>query len=514
MIELQKLYGLAEKEAMLEIESPEIESPPPSYDAQPPGNHLSITIGDSSDTAKEATNSLPQSGDDSTSKAIVPYQQQPLPVIRDSCERVMEREEEALGAQVPDIVDHLLDEWTQVGVPSYYRHRRHVELPAQRHGRRNKKYQVHIESDESDTSEHDSDYERSENIGGYYIEGPRNAVKKNVRFRASVEEEEDEEYHQPRKTTKKHTLGHINESSSESDNSPSPPVPLPLPPQYRRPSTSSNGSHGASQAGSDRQPRPYSRSSYERRNSSDQPISRPGSSRDGPQGPPLPFVATGGPPPPLQQQYQQGRPGPIPVPMPLPRPTQMPGVPWPNQGPGYPPVTGLRPPSQGGPPPPRMSSAGSYKGPSPGTSPITPQSSFFPAAPGGPGSRGVTPQQPGYPPGLPPQYFAPGPQQQPYPNLPPPPVAASGRHYSYPNASNAHRSSNRDRDRDRDQYNSTAASSQQQHRRRSSSRHRDRRNSYGGRKEESKASRNVKKGILGGTAIAGVMEILQGLDGL
>ena len=34
------------------------------------------------------------------------------------------------------------------------------------------------------------------------------------------------------------------------------------------------------------------------------------------------------------------------------------------------------------------------------------------------------------------------------------------------------------------------------------------------KKDESSASRNIKKGIFGGTAIAGILELLQGLDGL
>ena len=457
MLELQKLYGLAEQESMLDIESPASGSPPPSYDAAPPGNHLTLTI--------ENTKHSPQEEDDTNSKALVKYQERPLNVMKESCERVREREERALGAPVNDIVDHLLDTWTQVGVRDYY-NRRHISAhPHPKSKPPNKKHQSRVESDESDTSEHDSDFERSQNIGGYYIEGPRGATKKNVRFRVVVEDEEDEEYARPRQTTKKHQLGTVDEfTSSESDSSLSPSPPS----QARRTSTSSNGSHAASMAGSERQRRPYRQNSYDRRNSHELPTSRPGS-RGMPQPPPM----TGAIPAPLGPQPIQGRPVPVPMPM------SAPNVHWHGQGQGqsqghHPPTPGLRPPNQSGAPIPRAPSNGSpflgYAGPSPGASPVTPHGSYFPpmiSARGGPPPLSMN--VPSYPPAR---------LQRP-PRQTPSRSEHNGHGHGH---SHKHRNGSGRSDRPR--------------------------------KEEQSASRNVKKGILGGTAIAGMMEILQGLDGL
>ena len=465
MMELQKLYGLAEQESIAELDSPTNGSPPPSYDASPPGNHLTLTVSGATNSSEKE--SRPQE-EQSESNALIAYQEQPVSAIRDSCERVREREEQALGAQVNDIVDHLLDEWTQVGVRDYYErrrildqtHRPRTHRPPGSKSQKNK-HQAQIESDESDTSEYESDFERSKNIGGYYIEGPRSATKKTVRFRTSVEDEEDEEFKQERKTTKRSVLDRVDESSSSESDS-GPPRDTRPPTQHRRTSTSSNGSHAASE----RQRRPYGRAPYE------QASSRPGS-----RGMAQPPSMAGGP----SQPLPQGWPTPMPMPIPSPNPNAWQGPPTPG---------GLRP----GPTYPRMPSNGPYgshMGPSPGASPVTPQGSYFPAISRGPPPSAGQQQQPNhgpYPPGAAAHPMQ-APPSQVRPNAPP---------YNQPNPYNHHGNA-----RDHD------------HNRRSAGRkHSGHGSSSKSKKDESNTSKNVKKGILGGTAIAGVMEILQGLDGL
>ena len=482
MMELQKLYGLAEHESSTDVESPTNGSPPPSYDANPPGNHLTLTIGGSPESPKK---------EEPNSRALVTYQEQPLTVMRESCERVREREEEALGAPVPDIVDHLLDEWTQVGVSDYYNRRR---LSNHRFDQRPPKpvatktrHQAHVDSDESDTSEYDSDFERSENIGGYYIEGPRGATKKHVRFRASAEDEEDEEFARPRKTTKRHVLNTVDESSTSESEEDRPSLhPYP---SNRRTSTSSNGSRVLGQAGSERQRRPYSR------NSGEHPPSRPGS-RGVSQGPPqiTGLSGLGQPPTP------GGRTAPVPMPVPM-------QVPMPNSNPsswqGQPP--NLRPPNRAGPPLPRLGSGGpplsGYTGPSPGASPVTPHGSYFPPItrgipPGqGPPAQPQPPLLSGYPPGTGPPHTSTR-HSGPPPRQPPPPTQHNrhGHGHGHPHSSPGGGGTG------------TGTGT--------STRRNGRASDRTGKKDASNTSKNVKKGLLGGGAIAGVMEILQGLDGL
>lgn len=418
-VELEKLYKLAEKEAVLEIQSPRQESPPPSYDASnPPGPNktLTITVGTPPGPAQEAEHA----------KAVVPYTgERSLEVIKHSMERATAREEDALSAKVNDIVDHLLDEWTEVGNEDRYSHRREIQARSRSGQNGNTSRKAHVDSDDSDSSASDTEYERSENIGGFYLEGPKNAVKKNVRFNPRVDDDIDEDDVRQKRTTRKHTLGTVDESSSDTDSSTddyssSSPV-VERTPSHRRSSSSSY--RPSAVPPHDRTRRPYG-------------------------GLPSNPTAESQPPPPGSRGMQYP-PQPVPA-----RPVPIHGQTW-TGPPGY-----LRPsqPSRqpsGGPSP-----YGSFNaGPSPGASPVSPNAGFFHRDPN---YRPPPPQ--GGPPG------PPGPQYM--------PMDRPGK-------------------RDRPPRNRTESQRQDAK-----------------KKDESSSSRNIKKGIFGGTAIAGIMELLQGLDGL
>lgn len=433
--ELEKLYRLAEKEAILEVDSSRQESPPPSYDAanpQPPNATLTIRVGSSPPRP-------PQEAEHA--KAMVPFSgERSLEVMKHSMEQASAREEEALSAKVNDIVDHLLDEWTEVGNQDRYGPRRQIQARSTsgRNGTASRRAQV--ESDDSDSSASDSEYERSENIGGFYLEGPRNAVKKNVRFNPRVDDDIDEDDIRPRRTTKKHTLGTVDEYSSDTDSSTddyssSSLVTKCAPSQRRRSNDSSGGYRPSVVPPSDRARRPYG-------------------------GPPL-NTSYESQPSPLGSRGMQQPPQPTP-----PRPVPVHGQTWtgaPNHlRPPQPPRQASATPSpygsyNGGPPPPGGPSLyGTHNVvPSPGASPVSSSAGFF--------SRDPNYRAP--PPGPPP-----GPQHLPV-----------------------------DRHRHKDRP----------HRRRTESQRQETR-----KKDETSASRNIKKGIFGGTAIAGIMELLQGLDGL
>ena len=436
--ELEKLYKLAEKEALLEIDSSRQESPPPSYDAanpSPANTTLTITVGTPPGPQKEAEHP----------NALVPFTgERSLEVMKTSMEQASAREEKALSAQVNDIVDHLLDEWTEVGNEERYGRRRQIQAPSRSGRAGHMSRRAHVESDDSDSSASDTEYERSENIGGFYLEGPKNAVKKNVRFNPRVDDEIDEDELRPRRTTRKHTLGRVGEYSSDSDSdsddfsSASPVVERRA--SNRRSSNSSTGSHHPPFAPShDRTRRPYggpsSVSSHE-----NQPA--PPGSRGMPYSP----------------QSTQARPMPVH------------GQTW--TGPGATPGQ-LRPPQPPGPA--RQPSGGPYGSPSaysispsPGASPVTPSGSFF--------SRD-------------PNFRGPPPQGGPY-----------GPH---------HAPVDRSRQRQRERIDRRRPVEQRPVEQRPVEQRQEQK-----KKDESNASRNIKKGIFGGTAIAGILELLQGLDGL
>lgn len=406
LVELRKLYELAEKEAKEETMSPTIEDPPPSYDAA--GNaHTSYYEDQAANGNRRLSLQGPTVPDKipNGSQAMVKFQEKPLQQLDQQFTLALSRENQALGAPVYDIVNHLLHEWTKIpeteARSSPPHSRGHPSPPSSRKNSTANPTgkSTYFESDEDTTS--DSEFERSSDIGGRYIEGPRKGVEKNVRFKARVEsDEEDQDHHRPRKRApKKHILHYEDDTSSDTDSDISAPPPAP---GSRRSSEGSNRPY--SRDGPERRPRPYSGRS------------------NGPEdvGRPLP-----------RGMSQQSIP-------PIPQGRPMLNQPWQSS----PPIpTGLRPQQSYGPPggPPRM----------PNGSPYVPA-----------GYMGQSPQPP---PGT---YF---PQQQ---QRPPGPPAPPRQH---------HRDRDARRNADRDAHS---------------------------------ASRNLRRGLFGGAAVAGILDMLSGLEGL
>ena len=419
LVELRKLYELAEKEAKEAPLSPTIEDPPPSYDAV--GNaQTSYYEEQAANGARRLSIQGPAVPDKipNDSQAMVKFEEKPLQQLDQQFTRALTRENQALGAPVYDIVNHLLHEWTRIpeaearpspphsrGHPSPPQSRGHPSPPSSRKNSAaiatpNGKPSTYYESD-VDTS--DSEFERSSDIGGYYIEGPRRGVEKNVRFRARVESDEEEQDHHRsrRRAPKKHILHSEDDTSSDTDSDISPPLPAP---GSRRNSESNNVPH--SRDGPDRRPRPYAGRSNGPEDAG-RPAARGMSQQFLPQGRPV-----------LNQQWQSMPPNPA----------------------------GLRPQQPYGPPggPPRM----------PGGSPYVPG-----------GYMGQSPQAP---PGI---YFPQQQQRPPGPSMPP------------------RQQSMRDRDREREKRRSAE-------------------------KDATSASKNLRRGLFGGAAVAGILDLLQGLDGL
>ena len=256
--ELRKLYELAEKESKEENMSPTIEDPPPSYNAA--GN---AQAGYYEDQAANEKRRLSLQGPavpekiPNDSQAMVKFQEKPLQQLHQQFDMALSRENQALAAPVYDIVNHLLHEWTNIpeaeARPSPPHSRGHPSPPS---SRKNSTANPSGKSTyyESDEETSDSEFERSSDIGGRYIKGPRKGVEKNVRFRARVESDEDEPDHQSRRRApKKYVLHCDDDTSSDTDSDSSPPVPTPA---RRRSSASSNVPY--SQDGPERRPRPYS----------------------------------------------------------------------------------------------------------------------------------------------------------------------------------------------------------------------------------------------------------------
>lgn len=413
LVELRKLYELAEKEAKEETMSPTIEDPPPSYDAagnaqtsyyeeQAANTNRRLSLQGKDEHRRLSLQGPPAVPDKipNDSQAMVKFQEKPLQQLDHQFTLALSRENKALGAPVYDIVNHLLHEWTKIpeteARPSPPHSRGHPSPPTSRKNSTANPggKSTYFESDDDTTS--DSEFERSSDIGGRYIEGPRKGVEKNVRFKARVESDEEEQDHHRsrRRAPRKHILHSEDDTSSDTDSDVSMPPPDP---GSRRSSEGSNRPY--SRDGPERRPRPYSGRS------------------NGPEdvGRPLP-----------RGMSQQSIP-------PLPPSRPILNQPWQSS----PPIpTGLRPQPPYGPPagPPRL----------PNGSPYVPL-----------GYMGQSPQPP---PGT---YF---PQQQ---QRPPP----------------------------------------RQH-------HRDRDARRNAEKDAQSASRNLRRGLFGGAAVAGILDMLSGLDGL
>ena len=402
LVELRRLYELAEKEAKEGPISPNLEDPPPSYDAvgaikasyyedQAAGESPQLSI-----QGPPVPDKVPND-----SQAMVKFEEKPISQLDLQFTRALTRQNRALGAPVYDIVNHLLHEWTKIpeaeARPSPPHSRGHPSPPTSRkNSTANSSGQRPYYESDLDTS--DSEFERSLDSGGRFIEGPRRGVEKNVRFRARVEsDDEEQDYHRSsRRAPKKHLLHSEDDTSSETDSDVSPPPPAP---GSRRSSVSSN--KPPSRDGPERRPRPYAGRSNGPEDAG-RSIARGMSQQALPQGRP-----------PLNQQWQSMPPNPA----------------------------GLRPQPYGPPSgPPRM----------PNGSPYVPV-----------GYMGQSPQpQPG-------TYF---PQQQLRPPGPPPPPRQQ---------------SNREREKRRS-----------------------------AEKDASSASKNLRRGLFGGAAVAGILDLLQGLDSL
>lgn len=406
LVELRKLYDLAEKEAKEEPMSPTIEDPPPSYDAA--GNAQTSYYEDQAANVKRRLSIQAPAVPDkipNDSQAMVKFEEKPLQQLDQQFTLALSRENQALGAPVYDIVNHLLHEWTRIpeaeaeARPSPPHSRGHPSPPSSRkNSTANPSGKpTYYESDE-DTS--DSEFERSSDIGGRYIEGPRKGVEKNVRFRARVEsDEEEQDHHRSRKRApKKHILHSEDDTSSDTESDLSPP---PRAPGSRRGSESNTAPY--SRDGPERRPRPYMG-----RSNGPEDAGRRGLSQ--------PSISQGRPPP--NQQWQS-----------------TPSIP-----------TGLRPQPPYGPPggPPRMPNGGPYLPP---------------------GYMGQSPQP------LPGNYF---PQQQQMQQQRPPGPPMAPRQQS----------------------------------------HRDKEKRRSAEKDATSASKNLRRGLFGGAAVAGILDLLAGLDGL
>ena len=425
LVELRKLYELADQESRNEPQSPMLDDPPPSYDTY---RALEQGLPVESAHVKNQQISLhvpaePPSSEDS-SQAMVRYQERPIQQLDASFNQALARENHVMNADVPDIVAHLLSEWTRT--PEMQSH-----SSPPRESPRDIRRKSYYESDTDDTS--DSEFEGAL-TGGRYLEAPpRKSHKGKVQFRARVESDpEDAVRDKPRERAPSRHILQSGESdtSSESD-SESPPSRTR--PQPRR-SSDASSHHSETH---DRVRRPYMSGGL-----SNVPEDASGSRT----------ASRGMPPSPMA----------VPI-RPMPTPNQQ----WPPTPQGTPSNPGFRAPSFNGPYPgsPRIQSNGAYASP----------------------ANGLYPPSTGYMPGPSPQpqagtYFPPRMQMQGPPPMPQQQQPRPPRH-------------------------------RRQHR------HEDRESLRIAREREKalkaeESNKNLKRGLFGGAALAGVLDLLQGLDGI
>ena len=398
--------------------------------------------------------------DSDQSKAIVKYHAMPLNQLDAKMTNAMALPNKVLAQPDVNVVDHLLAEWT------------HVKEFERRRQKRREKYSAHYQTDESDTSS-DDEYDQSMRKGGHHLEGPngthmpRNSVK-NVHFRARVESDnEDSDKATPRngRTPSRYVLR--SDSSSSSSHSP--------PPHLRRSSDSSTRFRPAPADLTDRTRRPYT-----------QP-------RDGVSSTDRPNLRTGpGPQSGLPQQQQQPR-G---LPQQWQNPPQSPH--WLSNSAAQSP--GLRPPPYNGQfPPPN----GQYQQPGhfPPTPPPGPQRMATSSGPYHPGhphgqQKQISPSssfQPGFrgPPSLDGRGGGGGQPREGYQ-----PQSRDGGHHHHSGRHHRRRDTNeRDRDRDRDRESEKKREVKQ-------------------KSFKENAKKDVTRGLLGAGAVAGLMDLLGGLDGI
>ena len=391
LVELRRLYQMAESET-----ASAAESPPPSREGNIRGT------GDSS-------LQLHPSELEDTSQAVVKRQETPLRQLDASIDKALYHPNKLIQAANGDIVDLLLDEWTRL---------RQMEKQG---GEKASRYNSHYETDTEDDSTYE--FERSEQVGGKYIEGPVSSARKvkNVHFRARVESGTDESDREQskRKPPKRHILRSDDEDTSSMSSSDS----------EFAPSSSSrrgSGSSATARATASQESQPKHRNFHPAESPNQVTFADGQAARSsGPAGP---------------SQPNQSRPRSIPRPI--------------FQGPpsmqAPPPNLGLRPPlpSPNVPPSPQRSLSGGFYAPPP------------PAGFGGPSPQG----RPYYPP-PPPTTSTPYRPQQ-------------GMQRSRSKPSKANRAESR------------------------------------GESRGSRSKENVKRGLLGAGAVAGLMDILEGLSGI
>ena len=184
LVELRQLYDLADQEARNEQQSPLLDDPPPryeSYRALEQGPPVELAHEKNQQISLHVPTEHPSSED--SSQAIVKYQERPIQQLDASFNQALARENRAMNADVPDIVDHLLHEWTRIPEAQS-----HSSPP--RNSPRDNRRKSYYESDTDDTS--DSEFEGSL-TGGRYLEGPpRNRHKGKVQFRARVESDPED----------------------------------------------------------------------------------------------------------------------------------------------------------------------------------------------------------------------------------------------------------------------------------------------------------------------------------
>lgn len=212
LVDLQRLYELAEKEAAQPTQSP----------PQILQGAVELPVGD-----PRLSIVGPEHGDD-LSKAPPKSVELSLSRLDASMKKAVNRPK-VLHRPGENVVDVLLDEWTQLHeFGSQSRHHHHK-------GHRYKT-SYHTDDDDDDL---EPEFERAKGVGGQYIQGPTNDNKRNVKsvhFRARVEsdsEGSDKVKQQPKKPPSRHILrseasfSSLTSSSASSDFSDLTPPPTP-----------------------------------------------------------------------------------------------------------------------------------------------------------------------------------------------------------------------------------------------------------------------------------------------
>ncbi|KAI4274626.1 MAG: hypothetical protein L6R38_006045 [Xanthoria sp. 2 TBL-2021] len=202
LVDLHRLYEMAENEATERNNQHRIDIPPPHFK----GN--GHTPSDPRLQIEGPRN------DEDVNKAMVKYNETPIHNLDASLNRALYRPNKLLRAPGTDIVDRLLDEWTRVrGTPP----RKNPQKP--------RKHRPRYDTDSEDS---EIDFERGD-IGGRYIGAPPRKPR-NVHFeRARVESgSEDSDQNKPRHRAPRHAIldsDSVSTSTTESDSDSPPPRP-------------------------------------------------------------------------------------------------------------------------------------------------------------------------------------------------------------------------------------------------------------------------------------------------